>query len=215
MQAKLVNKKILVVGGSGRVGQKLVEYCLEEKAKVRSFVRNPEKLQLQDSNLELYVGDVKNSLQVEEALEGIDIVFSTLSGRSTKPDYSILSVGMRNILEAMKKQKVTRILNVGGAGILDDEVYGLRRNSPTYPSIFLPVSEENLKVLFLLKESNLDWTMVCAPEMPKGERTGIYRTKINYLPKEGRRISVEDVADFMLDICLNSNYYKTKVGIAY
>ncbi len=215
MQAKLVNKKILIFGASGRVGQKLVEYSLEEKAKVRAFVRNPDKFQLKDTNVEIYVGDVKNYLQVEEALNEIDIVFSTLSGRSTKPDYSVLSIGIKNILEAMKKQSVTRILNVGGAGILDDEVYGLRRNSPTYPSIFLPVSEENLKVLSILKESNLDWTMICAPEMPKGERTGIYRTKINYLPKDGRKISVEDVADFMLDICLNPNYYKTKVGIAY
>lgn len=211
----LYKKNILIIGASGRVGQKLVEYSLEAGARVRAFVRNPNSIPFNNSNLEIFLGDVTEAPAVEKAVESMDIVFSSLSGRSTKPDYSVLSIGIENIILGMKSQNVKRLMNVAGAGILDDEKYGLRRDRPGYPIFFRNVSSENLKVLSLLKNSDLDWTTICAPEMPDGIRTESYRVEINYLPENGNRIHVEDVADFMITQCFNEKYYGNKIGIAY
>ncbi len=208
-------KKIIIFGASGRVGKKLVEYALDDKYQVAAFVRNPDNLKIKHSNLEIFIGDVFNAKEVENAIQGKDYVLSALSGRSTKPDYSVLSTGMKNIITGMEKSSVKRILSVAGAGILDDLEYGLRRNRPKYPEIFKLVSAENWKVYETLQKTNVNWTMVCAPEMPEEKRTGIYRTANDYLPIDGKRISAEDVADFILKNLETEATYRKRLGIAY
>ncbi|MBK6607701.1 MAG: SDR family oxidoreductase [Leptospiraceae bacterium] len=207
--------KLIIFGASGRVGTRLIEYALSDKYKVTAFVRDRSKIKLTDSNLEIISGDVFNPEQVENAIAGKDFVFSALSGRSSKPDYSVLSVGMNNIVSGMEKAGIKRILIVAGAGILDDSEYGLRRNRPNYPEIFKFVSAENWKVYEALQKTKLNWTLVCAPEMPEDKRTGNYRTAIDYLPVDGRRIAVEDVADFFLQNIRTEAIFQKRVGIAY
>lgn len=208
-------KKIIVFGASGRVGKKLVEYALDDKYQVAAFVRNPDNLKIKHTNLEIFIGDVFNTIEVEKAIKGKDFVLSALSGRSTKPDYSVLSVGMKNIIAGMEKSGIQRVISVAGAGILDDPEYGLRRNRPKYPEIFKLVSAENWKVYEALQKTSVNWTMVCAPEMPEEDRTGIYRATNDYLPIDGKRISAEDVADFILKNLETETTYKKRVGIAY
>ncbi len=208
------NKKILIIGATGRVGKKLLEYSLEENANVSVLVRDDSNLMLREK-IKIFYGDVLHKENLDEPIRGQDIIFSCLSGRKTKPDYTVLSLGIQNILESMQKHKVNRILNVAGAGILNDKEYGLRRNRPHYPGIFLKVSEENLKVLNILENSNISYTCVCAPEMPEGEKTGVYRVEIDYLPENGSRISTGDVAHFLISASGNPNYFRKKVGIAY
>lgn len=212
--SNLRNKKVLIIGATGRVGKKLLEYSLQEKASVSVFIRNDSELAFKE-RIKVYYGDVLHKETLKDAILGQEIVFSCLSGRKTKPDYLVLSKGIQNIIEVMQEYNVTRILNVAGAGILNDKEYGLRRNRPNYPSIFLKVSEENLKVLDILEKSNIIYTCVCAPEMPEGEKTAHYRTEIDYLPENGSRISTGDVAHFMISAATNPLYFRKKVGIAY
>lgn len=208
-------KKIIVFGASGRVGQKLVEYALADNFIVTAFVRNENRILLKHQNLQVITGDVCNEKEVMNAIDGQNIVLSALSGRSTKPDYSVLSVGMKNIISGMEKFGVNRILNVAGAGILEDKEFGLRRNRPNYPETFKLVSAENWKIFEFLQKTNINWTIVCAPEMPNETRTGIYRTSTKYLPEGGKRISVEDVADFILKSLETETTFQQRIGIAY
>lgn len=203
---------ILVFGATGRVGSKLVQYCQEESHTVSVFVRSGGMV---SGAINTFQGDVKDFSEVAKACQGQDVILSALSGRSTKPDYSVLSIAVENYLQAAKIHSIKRIFIVGGAGILKDMEFGQRRNRPNYPAFFQIVSQENLKVLESLQNSTLNWTMVAAPEMPEGERTGKYRTEIDYLPENGNRISVEDVADFIVKNISNSDYYQKLVGIAY
>ena len=122
---------------------------------------------------------------------------------------------MQNIILAMESSGAKRILSVAGAGILDDTEHGLRRSRPNYPEIFRKVSAENWKVYESLEKSSINWTMVCAPEMPEEKRTGIYRTTNDYLPVDGTRISVEDVADFILKNLETKATFRKRIGIAY
>jgi uncharacterized protein len=208
-------KKIIVFGASGRVGQRLVEYAIADNYQVSAFVRSENKMSMSHPNLKIISGDVFNKIEVEKAIEGNNLVLSALSGRSTKPDYSVLSVGMQNIIAGMEKFKLKRILSIAGAGILDDQEYGLRRNRPNYPEIFKLVSAENWKVYESLQKNDLNWTLVCAPEMPEGKRTGIYRYLPDFLPEGGSRIFVEDVADFILKNLDTESLYRKRIGIAY
>lgn len=208
-------KNIIIFGASGRVGQRLIEYALADNFKVTAFVRDTAKVNINHTNLEVIKGNVFQLDEVENAVKGKDIVLSALSGRSSKPDYSVLSTGMKNIISGMEKFDIKRIICVAGAGILEDKEFGLRRNRPNYPEIFRLVSAENWKVFEYLQKTARNWTMVCAPEMPEEKRTGIYRVENGFLPEGGRRISVEDVADFILKHLEAENTFQKRIGIAY
>lgn len=207
--------KALVIGATGRVGKKLIEYLLEDGHTVNAYLRSPENLLTENERLSIFIGDVQNYEALSESMLKVDAVFSCLSGRETKPDYSILSKGIKNITEVMGDLKVKRILSVAGAGILNDREFGLRRNRPGYPEIFKNVSAENLKVRDFLETTDTNWTLVSCPEIPDGDRTGTYRTEIDYLPEGGSRISTGDVADFMIKNVGTKEYFRKRVGISY
>ena len=61
-------KKIIVLGASGRVGQKLVEYALTENYLVTAFVRNENKFLIKHPNLQIVTGDVFNEKEVTNAI---------------------------------------------------------------------------------------------------------------------------------------------------
>jgi len=78
-------KKILVTGGTGTVGQRLVERLLEDEAEVvRIFSRDEHKQfymkeaflpKWGDKRLRFLLGDVRDKERLSRAMEGIDIVF--------------------------------------------------------------------------------------------------------------------------------------------
>ena len=206
---------VVIFGASGRVGSSLVEYCLEKNDSITACSRNLTNLERFSDKIILKELDVKNLNSVTQVINKDSIVYSCLSGRNSKPDYSVLSIGIQNMIQAMNQVGSKRIVIVAGAGILLDKEFGLRRNRPNYPEIFKMVSAENLIVLDKLKNSNLEWSILCCPEMPYGERTGKYRIEVDYLPESGNRISVQDVADAMLNITENKFYFQKKIGICY
>ena len=57
--------------------------------------------------------------------------------------------------------------------------------------------------------------MIATGEIVPGERTGVYRTLEDQLPEGGRKISVEDVADFLLKALRDGLHIKKRVGAGY
>src|SRR5699024_11520053 len=55
-------------------------------------------------------------------------------------------------------------------------------------------AKDHLAAYELLEKSNLDWTVVCPTYLPDDEIIGEYRTEIDYLPKNAKKISVGDTA---------------------
>jgi FlaA1/EpsC-like NDP-sugar epimerase len=77
-------KKVLIVGGTGTIGQHLLRHILlEDPAVVRIFSRDEYKqyeMQRQMSNysnIRYLIGDVRDSQRLTRAMEGIDYVFHT------------------------------------------------------------------------------------------------------------------------------------------
>ncbi|GEL78487.1 SDR family NAD(P)-dependent oxidoreductase [Tenuibacillus multivorans] len=75
-------KKILVIGGTGEIGRKIIEKLMvEEPELIRLFSRDEHKQYLLDnelgsnSRLEFMIGDVRDYDRVLSAMQGIDYVF--------------------------------------------------------------------------------------------------------------------------------------------
>lgn len=204
---------ILILGGTGRVGSHIVSFALQDKHQVTTLVRTPEKLQRKDENLTILQGNVLNKDDISRAMRGMDVVISALNtdGGNT------LSVSMPLIIEAMENEGIKRIITVGTAGILQSRVSPdvLRYQSSESKRKITRAAEEHHKVYDLLQQSNLEWTIVCPTYLPDGERVGNYRIERNFLPENGVKISVPDTAEFTFSQITNSDFIRTRVGIAY
>lgn len=92
-------------------GQCVVKSALEKGWKVRLFVRDESKIQddVKDK-VEISKGDVVNYESVEPAVKGMDAVVIVLGTRNDLKPTTMMSEGTKNIIEAMKKHNVQKVL---------------------------------------------------------------------------------------------------------
>ncbi|MGO1923794.1 MAG: NAD(P)-dependent oxidoreductase [Jeotgalicoccus sp.] len=204
---------ILLLGMTGRVGSEIAKLALEDKHQVTALVRTPEKISINDENLSIIKGDVTVKEDVERTMKGADAVISALNtdGADT------LTKSMPLIIEAMNDEDIKRIVTIGTAGILNNraEPDVLRYQSSESKRKLTRAAEEHHKTYLLLEDSNLDWTVVCPTYLPDGEAVGEHREERDFLPEDGKKITVGDTAEFVYKQIESVEYIKSRVGIAY
>lgn len=204
---------ILILGATGRVGDRIVKQALHDRNHVTALVRTPEKIQINNENLTIIRGNVLNKEDIVRAMHGIDIVISALNtdGATT------LSESMPHIIETMGNEGIQRIITIGTAGILQSRTTPniLRYQSSESKRKSTRAAEEHHKVYDMLKQSTLQWTIVCPTYLPDGESIGEYRVERDFLPVGGVKICVSDTAEFTYKQIDSNNYIKSRVGIAY
>ncbi|MFZ3577555.1 NAD(P)-dependent oxidoreductase [Virgibacillus sp. DJP39] len=205
--------KILILGASGRVGQRIVKHTLAGRHDVLAFVRTPEKLTESADNLTVFKGNVLNKTDVTTAMEDVDLVVSALNTDKT----NTLSKSMPILIESMKKNQLTRIITIGTAGILnsrtEQDLFRFQSNESKRRKT--TAAQDHLAAFRYLENSNLDWTIVCPTFLPDGDAVEGYRVEKDFLPKDGNKISVGDTAQFAYSMIYNNEFLKTRVGIAY
>ncbi|WP_337103052.1 NAD(P)-dependent oxidoreductase [Paenibacillus sp. YIM B09110] len=204
---------ILILGATGRVGGQIVTYALHDRHHVTVLVRTPEKIQINNKNLKTIQGNVLNKDDIMRATHGIDVVISALNTDGT----TTLSESMPLIIEAMQNEGIQRIITIGTAGILQSRTTpdSLRYQSSESKRKSVRAAEEHHKVYDMLKQSTLEWTIICPTYLPDGESVGKYRVDRNFLPEGGVEISVSDAAEFTYSQIKSSDFIKSRVGIAY
>jgi uncharacterized protein len=204
---------ILILGATGRVGSQLVSLALHDRHHVAVLVRAPEKIQIQNENLTIIHGNVLNRDDIFRAMHGIDVVISALNTDGT----TTLSKSIPVIIEAMEREGIQRIITIGTAGILQSRTTPniLRYQSSESKRKSVQAAQEHHKLFDILKQSTLEWTIVCPTYLPDGEKVGQYRVERDLLPEGGERISVPDTAEFTYSQITSKDYVKSRVGIAY
>jgi len=208
--------KLAIFGASGRTGRPLVEQALAAGHAVTALVRTPSSFPIKNDRLNVIQGSVEDAAKVEEVVAGADAVLSVL-GHTKTSSKDVLTVGTRNIVNAMNKHGVRRLINLTGAGVRDpqdqpklvDKVFGfaLGRLQPD----LLRDSENHVT---LIKSSDLDWIVVRGPRLTEGPRTGKYR--VGYIGKDsGTQASRADIADFMLKQVGDNTYLRKLPVVSY
>lgn len=105
--------KALVTGGSGFLGQYLVERLLADGYETRTFCRR-ESGELRAMGAEQSLGDLRSFDDVARAVEGCDVVFHIAAFPSIvmdpKPYYETNVLGTKNVLAACLKNKVRKLV---------------------------------------------------------------------------------------------------------
>jgi uncharacterized protein YbjT (DUF2867 family) len=67
--------KILVTGGTGKVGSEVLEELVKRKASVRALVRKQEASTTMPEGIEVFLGDLLDPVAVRKALDGVDKLY--------------------------------------------------------------------------------------------------------------------------------------------
>ncbi len=209
--------RIAVVGATGRVGRRLVAQALERGHQVVAVVRDPDALpdELQ-GRVEARAADVLDPDAVVEALKGVDAVAAALGGGTLEDPGRARSQGLANVAAAMEALGIARLAAVGGRGSLDHPEGGLRAERPGFPEVFRAVTAEHRRAWEAVRDTPLEWTLVCPPDIPDGPPVGGYRVAADVHPQgTGTTMATGDLAAFMLDALESGAWAGKRVGIGY
>jgi len=211
--------RIIVFGATGGTGKLIVEQALERGHQVTAFARAPEKLGLNHPALTLYQGDALNPADVEEAVRGHDAVVCALGAPANKTGV-IRSEGTRNIIHAMRKAGVRRLVTQTSLGYGDSKAT-LKRTPFVFRVLIAPIllkegfADHALQEEYV-KASGLDWVIVRPGNLTDGPRTRAYRHGFAATDKEITvNVSRADVADFVLEQLASDAYLQQTPGISY
>lgn len=107
--------KVLVIGATGQTGRHAVKQLLARGHEVRAFARNPSAITQSSDRLRVVQGDARDPESIDRAMHGQDAVLSTFGPRSPKKD-DVQEVLMRNLIAAMTKHGITRLVNLSAWG---------------------------------------------------------------------------------------------------
>ncbi len=129
---RLMNKKVLITGGSGFLGINLARYLHKRGYKIRILDIAPFNYDDMKNKVEFIQGDIRNKRIVNKAVKGCDYVVHTAAALplyKPKDIYSTDVLGTRNLLDASLKNKVKRFVHISSTA-----VYGIPDHHPLVES---------------------------------------------------------------------------------
>lgn len=206
--------KLIIIGATGTIGQKLVRQALAEGHQVSGFSRHPGAAAIEHPEYTPIAGDVLDSAEVSQAVAGHDAVLIVLgSGRKG----TVRSAGTRNVIAAMKVHGIRRLIcqSTLGAGDSRENLNFFWKHIMFGLLLREAYADHALQERYV-RESGLDWTIVRPGAFTDGPRTGKYRHGFAATDRTTRlKISRADVADFTLKQLRGAEYVRQAPGISY
>lgn len=210
--------KLAIFGGTGPLGQQLVQQALDANNEVVVLARTPAKLEIQHPNLTVQQGDVLNPDDVSRTVKGADVVLSALGIRRLGYNTTV-SEGTRNIINAMEQHEVCRLLSVSSVGVAESrpqaKTMGFLYHRILIPFVIGQSFEDKARQEQVIRDSNVQWTIVRPSSMINDDLTGKYTvTNEKDFGIQGD-ISRADVAHFMLNALDNQALNQRAVTVSY
>ncbi len=190
------------MGGSHGIGLETVKILLKQGHHVTLFSREATKVNLSNPNLHLLAGDALNEGDVNAAIEAKDAVVQTLGVplnlRLIVGPINFFSSATQILITAMERTSTRRLLAVTGFGAGNSyQAISCLEKLP-FEIIFGNAYRDKSIQENLIKNSNLDWTLVRPGVLTNQRFTRPCRVRLN--PTEWRNgiVSRAAVADFIV-----------------
>jgi hypothetical protein len=224
-ESELINNrskqmKVAIIGATGFVGRRVVDEALARGLQVTAIARQQKDLP-DNANLTLALGDVADTEWLAKQLAGQDAVISAFNPGWAEEDlYEKTTRGSQQILDAVKKSGVKRLLVVGGAGSLEVAPGVELVDTPQFPENIRPGAQAVRDLRNKLRNDiQLDWTYLSpAALLEPGKRTGQFRLGTTKLLMNGQApagISVEDLSVAIIDEIEKPQFIKAQFTAAY
>jgi putative NADH-flavin reductase len=223
--------KLTIFAATGGIGRQLLEQAVDAGHDVTAVVRHPQKL---PGKLSGQVHVVSADLAAPDpatlaaAVRGADGVLSGLGPRS-KAETGIVARGTQAIVAAMETAGARRIVVVSAAPVGTVPSPGrpnppkrdpgdgyLMRHllNPLIKTVFGQNYADLARMEDILRDSDLDWTVVRPPRLTDKPLTGSYRTAHGQNLRRGLVVSRADVAHYMLRALQQPETIRQTIGIA-
>ncbi|TCV94701.1 hypothetical protein EC912_103186 [Luteibacter rhizovicinus] len=208
--------KIALFGATGHIGAGILDEALSRGHDVVAVVRDPSRLKVTHPKLQVVQGDVSDTNSFAKAIAGSDASIASLNG----PADALVSAA-NNLLAALPKAGIRRLVWVGGAGSLLTPAGTRVIDAPDFPEAWKGAANAQVKALeaFLATTADIDWTYVSpAGEIGPGPKTGTYRVGDDHLLLDAdghSRISIADFAAGLVDRAEKNDKPRRRITIAY
>jgi putative NADH-flavin reductase len=230
--------RIAMLGATGRIGGHVLDWALDAGYQVTALARDPEALPAAASvrglevvgtaasngtprglaaGLTVVRGDALDEIAVAEVIAGADAVISALGPRGAKaPSPGLLAQAAFNTVSAMRQTGARRLICVSAAGPFithDPNMSWLVKQ--ILPRILAKPFADVRAMEDVIRESDLDWTLVRATRLVNGPGTGKYRVSPDYAPRRGGKIARADVAHFIAAVLTGNSWLRSAPALAY
>ncbi|MGH3258496.1 MAG: NAD(P)-dependent oxidoreductase [Streptosporangiaceae bacterium] len=220
--------KLTIFGATGGIGRQVLEQAIAAGHDLTAVVRDPHKLP--GTHARVVTADLSDvdPAALYAAVGGADAVLSGLGARS-KADVGVAWHGTAVITQAMQAAGVRRIVVVSAAPVATVASPGRPeppRRAPGDGFVMRNVAFPILRWAFrenyvdlaqmedVLRESDLDWTVIRPVRLTDKPLTGTYRTAYGQNVRRGLLVSRADVAYCMLRVLDKPETFGQTVGIA-
>jgi putative NADH-flavin reductase len=152
---------ILVIGGTSGIGFETVKLALERGHMVTAMARRPERMTLTHERLNTMKGNILDPSSLGLATAGKDAVVIAIGIGPTRKPVSVFSEGTANVLAAMQKHDVRRLMAVTGIGAGDSRGHGgFLYDNILQPLLLNTIYEDKDRAEALIIDSTSEWTIV-------------------------------------------------------
>ena len=149
------NNQIIVYGGTGFYGQRVVKQLVKKGESVKVVTRNAEKARkILGEKAELFQGDVTEKTTINKSLKNVGAIVICLSAMSHKLFPKMREIERDAVLEIMdqaKKANISRLVYMSGYEMRKEVLDDL--NIPEFGEIKLEIEEK-------IKQSTFNWTIL-------------------------------------------------------
>jgi uncharacterized protein YbjT (DUF2867 family) len=198
---------IVIFGANGQTGRLLTRRVLDKGHSAVAVTRHPEDFPFADPRLSVAEADVRDASSLVEVVRGADAALSTLGVPFSTRPIDTYSVGVRNMVGAMRAAGVCRLAVVSSTGAYH---YPNRIDTPLALRMFEPVItrtigkttyDDQRRMEEIVRASGVDWTIV----RPSGlfdlpEPTNYVAGEVDPIGGFTARI---DLADFLVEVAGN------------
>jgi uncharacterized protein YbjT (DUF2867 family) len=201
--------KVLVLGATGRTGKHVLDCLLKKGYVVHALVRKKSKIKDIPEKIRLFQGDPRNNDDLSTAIHECSAVINVLniSRRSDFPwaplrtPPAFLSETARNLINVAEKKQIGKIIACSAWGVheTEDEI-------PLWFRWFIHNSNigaayrDHERQETLLRESNLNFTIVRPVGLTNSKRERTIQISQNNIPKPRLTISRKSVAKVLVDM---------------
>ncbi len=195
--------KILLIGASRGIGLETVKAALRAGHSVRALARSAGNIPIQDPALERRSADALDREAIRNAVQNVNAVIQTLgvdfSPRALFERTTLFSQSTRIMVDAMKEAGVKRLIAVTGLGAGDSRGHGgLLYDAVVFSLLLKRVYNDKDVQEWIIRSSELDWTIVRPGLLTDGPATGRYHVLTGSKDWRFGAISRADVADFLI-----------------
>lgn len=210
--------KLVVFGANGPTGRLVVRRALGEGHTVTAVTRRPAAFPFEDPGLTVAGADALDPSAVAEVVHGHDRVISTLGVPYTKEPVTIFSAGARNIIEAMRRHGLRRLVCVTSIGVHtelppDEKFFFRKVVGPILLSMGRPLYEDARRMEEIVRASDLDWTIVRPSGLFDTEVASEYRIAVAPDRIPGMFTSRADLADALLRETVNDHHIRACIEV--